>query len=138
MAPVEQRSSAAGGCGPIEIRLPADPLLVPTIRLAASGMASNARCTVDEIDDIKLAVSEVLLTLIEHASAHSLAIALQTSDREFAVTGRAATDHFDPDHPDLGLSRVVLAEVCSTHSIDHVDSELRIVATVRIERNRAD
>jgi anti-sigma regulatory factor (Ser/Thr protein kinase) len=139
MPPIEQQwTSTAGGSGPVDIRLPADPALVPAIRLTASGMSVNAKCTVDEIEDVKLAVSEVLLALIEHTSARSLTITLQAHDGEFCVTGRGSTDGYDPEHPDLGLSRVVLAEVCSAHSIDHVDSEMRIAATVRIERNDAN
>ena len=123
--------------GPLEIRLPADPELVSTMRMTASAMASAARCTVDEIDDIKLAVSEVLLALLEHGSARTLSLTFDVAGGRFTVAGKGATQVFDPDHPDLGLSRVVLGEVAPSHSIDHVDSELRIVAHVTIGRNDA-
>ncbi len=138
MSTAEQHwSTAAARSGPIEIRLPADADLVSAIRLTASGMASTAKCTLDEIDDIKLAVSEVLLALIEHGSARTLTLTLQVGDGEFAIVGRGATRSFDPDHPDLVLSKTVLAEVCSAHSIDLFDSEMRISATVRLRRTHA-
>lgn len=123
--------------GPVEIRLPADADLVSTMRLTASSMAAVARCTVDEIDDVKLAVSEVLLALLEHGSARTLTLTFAVAGDSFTVAGKAPTPVFDADHPDLGLSRVVLGEVASSHSIDHVDSELRIVAHVTIGRNDA-
>jgi hypothetical protein len=123
--------------GPVEIRLPADPDLVSTMRLTASAMASAARCNVDEIDDIKLAVSEVLLTLLEHGTARTLTLTFDVAGDRFTVSGRCPTQVFDPDHPDLGLSRVVLGEVAASHSLDHVDSELRIVAHITIGRDDA-
>ena len=107
------------------------------MRLAASGMAATARCTVDEIDDIKLAVSEVLLVLIEHAAATSLTLRLELRDSVLSIEGCAETSSADLDHPDLALSQTVLAEVSATNSIDLVDSELRIAATVRLDRTHA-
>lgn len=125
---------AARGRGPVEIRLPADADLVSAIRLLASSMAATARSTIDEIDDLKLAVSEVLLALIERGSSPTLAVTLELRDHTFEITGRAATRDFDPQHPDVQLSRVVLAEVCAHHSIDIIGDELRIAATVTLNR----
>lgn len=51
----------------IEIRIPADPRWVRSVRLAAAGVASGLRFSIDEIDDIKLAVSEACNNAILHA-----------------------------------------------------------------------
>jgi hypothetical protein len=101
----------------------------------ASGIASTVKCTIAEIDDVKLAVSEVLLALIEHGCGSSVTVSLEVSDSMFAIRGTTDTRAFDRSHPDLALCETVLAEVCADHSIDVIESELRIAASVRLSRN---
>jgi anti-sigma regulatory factor (Ser/Thr protein kinase) len=134
--PIElQWEPDARQCGPIEIRMPADPGLVSAIRLAASGLAAAGQCTIAAIDDVKLAVSEVLLALIEHGTGSTLSIEMEVVDSAFAITASTDTRAFDPSHPDLALCKTVLAEVCSDHSIELVGRELQIVANVDLCRN---
>ena len=122
-------------CGPVEMRVPADPGLVSAVRLTASGMAAAAKCTIAEIDDVKLAVSEVLLTLIEHGSGRTVSVSLELTDSTFNVCGATETQTFDRNHPDLALSQTVLAEVCVDHSIDVSGAELRITAEIHLTSN---
>lgn len=119
-----------GLIGPIEIRVPPDPSLSRVLRLAASGMASLAGFTVDEIEDIKIAVSEVLIALIEHGGGQSVEVRFAVDDQSFNVRGQTAVDRFDTEHPDLVLCRTVLSEVCASHGIDLVDSQAHIWAAV--------
>lgn len=116
--------------GPIEIRVPPDPSLSRVLRLAASGMASLAGFTVDEIEDIKIAVSEVLIALIEHGDGNSIDMQFAVDERSFKLRGRTAIDSFDLQHPDLVLCRTVLAEVCGSHTIDLIDQQAHIWAEV--------
>lgn len=120
----------SGAIGPIEIRVPPDPSLSRVLRLAASGMASLAGFTVDEIEDIKIAVSEVLIALIEHGDGNVIDMQFAVDDRSFKLRGRTAIDSFDLQHPDLILCRTVLAEVCGSHTIDLVDKQAHIWAEV--------
>ena len=122
-------------CGPVEMRIPADPRLVSAIRLTASGVASMAKSTISEIDDVKLAVSEVLLALIEHGSGRDVSVSLQLADSTFTICGTTETGPaFNREHPDLALCETVLAEVCNDHAIDVAGSELRISAGVHLSR----
>jgi len=130
-----RREPAVRRCGPVEMRLPADPDLVSAIRLTASGIAASAKCTIAEIADVKLAVSEVLLALIEHGSGRTVSVSLELADWTFAICGAIETASFDRDHPDLALCETVLAEVCADHSIDVIGSELRITAGVQLSRS---
>jgi hypothetical protein len=123
---------AARRRGPIEMRLPADPELVSAIRLAASAMAATGKCTVAEIDDVKLAISEALLALIEHGSGAQLSISMELADSRFTISASTETMTFDRSHPDLALCETVLAAVCSDHSIEIAGSELRIDADVSL------
>ena len=116
--------------GPVELRLPPDPTLSRVLRLAASGIAGMAGFTVDEIEDIKIAVSEVLLALIEHGGGKTIEIRFMVEDQSFSVRGQTAIEAFDADHPDLILCRTVLAGVCTQHGIELVDDRAQIWAAV--------
>jgi anti-sigma regulatory factor (Ser/Thr protein kinase) len=89
-----------------------------------------AGCTVDETEDIKIAVSEVLLALIEHGGGHPIDVEFAVDDQSFTVRGITDVDEFDEEHPDLILCRTVLAGVCSQHGIEHVDRQALIWAAV--------
>jgi hypothetical protein len=116
--------------GPVFLRLPPDPTLSRVLRLAASGIAGMAGFTVDEIEDIKIAVSEVLLALIEHGGGKSIEVQITVEDQSFIVRGQTAIEAFDTEHPDLILCRTVLAGVCTLHGIELVDNQALIWASV--------
>lgn len=116
--------------GPVEIRVPPDPSLSRVLRLAASGMASNAGFTVDEIEDIKIAVSEILIALIEHGDGQPVDVQFEVDSQSFKLRGRSIVEKFNIDHPDLILCRSVLAGVCSSHTIDLVENQAHIWAEV--------
>jgi anti-sigma regulatory factor (Ser/Thr protein kinase) len=124
------RSVAPAPIGPVEVRVPPDPSLSQVLRLAASGIASIAGFTVDEIEKIKVAVSEVLIALIEHGGGEPIDVRLEVDGRSFNVRARTSVAEFDPEHPDLLLSRTVLADVSDEHGIALVDSEALIWAAV--------
>jgi hypothetical protein len=119
--------------GPVAIRVPPEPLLARVLRLAASGVASLSGFTVDEIENIKVAVSEVLIALIEHGEGNPVDMTFAVEKSLFEVCGRTAVDSFDSSHPDLVLCRTVLADVCAEHQIDLIDGEVRIRAAVSHE-----
>lgn len=123
-----------GTMGPVLLRVPAEPTMSRVARLAASGLASLVGCSVDEIEDIKIAVSEVLIALVEHGTGGRIDLQFDHRDDDFVVTGRAAIDEFDLDHPDLRLCRTVLAGVCRHHDIDAHDGIAQITAVVALIR----
>jgi anti-sigma regulatory factor (Ser/Thr protein kinase) len=116
--------------GPVILRLPPEPTLSRVLRLAASGIAGLAGFTVDEIEDIKIAVSEVLLALIEHGGGQSIDVQFMVEDHSFTVRGQTAVESFDTEHPDLELCRTVLAGVTTQHGIDLIDDQAQIWAAV--------
>lgn len=116
--------------GPVELRLPAVPAMARVLRLAASGMADLAGFTIDAIEDVRIAVSEVMIALIEHGSGHEVEVQLLV-DGDFTVKGRTRTESFDVTHPDLALCRMVLADVCIHHEISFDSGWVEIVAVVR-------
>lgn len=129
MTDVQAASTALAG--PVEIRVPADPAMSRVLRLASSGVASLCGFSVDEIEEIKIAVSEVLIALIEHGAGHPVDVSFVVEPGSFTVLGATEVQEFDLDHPDLRLCRTVLAEVCTEHTIELIDEHARISAVLR-------
>lgn len=55
----------------VQMTFPAVPELVSTIRLSVSSMASRIAFNVEDIEDIKIAVSEACTNVIQHAYSES-------------------------------------------------------------------
>ncbi len=118
------------GIGPIELRLPPEPALSRVVRLAASGIASLHGMTVNRIEDIKVAVSEVLLALIEHGAGEPIGVQFNVDAESFTVRASTAAATLDLAHPDLLLCRQVLADVCSHQSVELVGTSIEIIAVI--------
>lgn len=116
--------------GPIELTLPADPALARIVRLTTGGLVAMADFTVDELEDAKIAVSEVLIALVEHGDGGTVHLELSLDADTFVIDGRTSATEFDLDDPDLLLCRTVLAGVCHSHEIEARDGVAHISATV--------
>jgi hypothetical protein len=117
--------------GPVELRLPPEAELARMLRLAGSGLASLDGFTVNEIEDIMVAVSEVFLALIEHGRGDPVAISMWVADHAFNVRGSTPVDQLDLHHPDLVLARTVLSLVADEHHLDLLDHQAEIWASVK-------
>jgi serine/threonine-protein kinase RsbW len=73
----------------IELRIPADPAYVRIARLAAGDMGGRVGFSMDELDDVRLAIDEVCATLIG-AGGPLLELRLQAHDRSLIIEGRMA------------------------------------------------
>ena len=70
----------------VELCIPADPAYVRIARLAAGDMAGRAGFSVDELDDVRLAVDEVCATLMG-AGGRTLELRMQTRGRCLVIDG---------------------------------------------------
>ncbi|MFN2518367.1 MAG: ATP-binding protein [Jatrophihabitantaceae bacterium] len=59
----------------VEVRVPADVVYVSTVRMTAAGLAARCELTVDDIEDLRLAVDEACALLLPHASPGSTLVA---------------------------------------------------------------
>jgi len=71
----------------IEFRIPPDPAYVRIARLAAGDMGGRVGFSIDELDDVRLAVDEVCAILIG-AGGPVLEIRMQARDRTLIMEGR--------------------------------------------------
>jgi anti-sigma regulatory factor (Ser/Thr protein kinase) len=115
MTDVQPPSTAVSG--PVQLRLPADPAMSRVLRLAASGLASLHGFSIDELEDLKIAVSEVLIVLVEHGGGLPIDVEIHVDSHSFRIDASTEVPRFDADHPDLQLCRTVLASVCAEHDI---------------------
>jgi hypothetical protein len=116
--------------GPVRLTMPPEASLLRVARLAASALASLVNCTIDEIEDVKIAVSETMIALIDQGAGHQLELEFHALADSFTVIGRTAVRQFDLNHPDLALCRMVLTEVCTELHIRFDSDSAEISATI--------
>ena len=117
--------------GPVRVELPPVAAMSRVARLTATGVASMAGFTIEEIDDINVIVSEVMVALVEHGAHDVIAVTFEVVDGCFTVRGATDLANFDLDHPDLALCRIVLAAVSTDHGIEHNGARAEIWATLQ-------
>ena len=101
----------------IEISVPADAAHSSTLRVVVASIGADAGFTVDEIDDLKLAVSEVFGLLTEHSGAPSPRVQARCSTRGSAITialTRDGVGHLELDP----LATAILTSVVDRHELD--------------------
>jgi serine/threonine-protein kinase RsbW len=77
----------------VDLRVPADPAYLAVIRTATAGLAARLDLTLDEIEDLRIAVDEACALLLEHqthagAELHA-AFTLHAQTLEVVVSGPA-------------------------------------------------
>jgi serine/threonine-protein kinase RsbW len=72
----------------VEFRIPPDPAYVRIARLAAGDMGGRVGFSIDELDDVRLAVDEMCAVLIG-TGASVIDVRMQARERTLIVEGRA-------------------------------------------------
>lgn len=88
----------------VEIVLPSRPEFLLLARLATSGVGLRAELTVDDIDDLKVAVAEACTNVINHAfdedvepADRSIRVAMTAGKGEMTVEVEDEGQGFDPE-----------------------------------------
>ena len=107
----------------ISVSIPASPVYIQVVRLIASGLATRLKFTIDEIEDLKIAVDELcayltgsqgrdgILDLSFNVSEDSLEI---LGSGRFAPGERARTELTE-------FSRMILETVADSANLDQKD-----------------
>lgn len=129
--PSDQPVTAKDG-EPVRVTLvvPADPAMARVARLTASALAASAGLTVDAVDDVKIAVSEMLALLVGRGGAAPVTLVFASSPGELSIDVSSRTPPFVGDDQELELTNLVLDAVTASHQTSHDGDAGRIVATV--------
>lgn len=103
--------------GPVTLTLPPVAAMVRVGRLTASSIASLADMSIDDIDDIKIAVSEMITLLIQSGSRATITLRFETTDEQFSVEASTPSGASDLGRNDLALATAVLEAVADEHQI---------------------
>lgn len=119
----------------VDIRVPADPLYVATLRLAATSLGARCDLTVDDIDDLGLAVDEACALVLPHADLGSpLTAHFRLQPGRLEVTASVTAPSSSAASPDRsGFAWSVLSALASEVEVTGEGNELSITVTKRRE-----
>jgi serine/threonine-protein kinase RsbW len=122
----------------IEVSVPADPVYIRVVRLAASGVASLVGLDVEKIEDVKIAVDEMCSTLIEVGTGTPLRVRFAPpvdGTSVFRVEVEAGVDlDAGRDEHRFALSRTILGAIADHHELVVTDDGTgRYSMTMRVE-----
>ena len=113
----------------VEISVPADGAFVSVLRSVTAGLASRCDLTLDEIEDLRIAVDEACALLLPHAlPGTSIMVRFTLARGSLAIHAAVpASEGADPDQNSFAWT--VLDALASTVSVAHDGSELAISLT---------
>lgn len=113
----------------VVIQIPADVAYVSTLRLTAASLAARCDLTIDDIEDLRLAVDEACALLLPHAGDGATLEArfVLSAGRLLVDTSIATDDTAEPDRS--GFAWTVLGALASTVDVHQNDGRLTISVT---------
>jgi serine/threonine-protein kinase RsbW len=117
----------------VEMSVPADVAYVSTLRLTAAGLAARCDLTIDEIEDLRLAVDEACSLLLPHArQGTALQARFALAHGRLEVAARVSSDdgaQLDRD----GFAWTVLGALASSVDVSSAGGAVVITLTKRRE-----
>jgi serine/threonine-protein kinase RsbW len=117
----------------VEVRTPADVVYVSTLRLTAASLAARCDLTIDDIEDLRLAVDEACALLLPHATADATLTArfVLHAGRLEVETAVATAEAAEPDRS--GFAWTVLGALASHVAVRSEGGQLVIAVTKQRE-----
>jgi serine/threonine-protein kinase RsbW len=117
----------------VEVRVPADVAYVSTLRLTAAGLAARCDLTIDEIEDLRLAVDEacaLLLPLAAHGGTLEARFVVAPGHLEVSASVLSAGDG---ELDRQGFAWTVLGALATSVEVGRDGSKVVITLTKRRE-----
>ena len=113
-----------------EVRLPAETAYVAVLRMAASGIAARLDFTLDDVDDLKMAVSEACAMVLASATPGGNMYA-EFFLGENRIEVRVSADALNADPPDPGsFAWQVLAATAAQVSAEASHERVTVCLTI--------
>ena len=114
----------------VRLSLPATPAYVRIVRLAASGIATNLGFDVDELDDLRVAVGELVNLTLEVCEPETLDVVFTIAGSEFQIEGSAPAAAGRTVELDI-LTRQILDAFLDTYTVEIADDRVCFTCTLR-------
>ena len=114
----------------VRLSLPASPDYVRIVRLAASGIATNLGFDVDELDDLRVAVGELVNLTLEVCKPETLEVLFTVDGSELRIQGTAPAADGRVIQLD-SLTRQILDAFLDGYSIEIVDENVCFDCSLR-------
>jgi serine/threonine-protein kinase RsbW len=107
----------------VTIKIPASPAYIGVVRLVAAGLATRLRFTIDEIEDLKIAVDELSAYLTgSQGREGDLQLTFTISDSSIEIRGEGLLTPGQKVRTELtDFSRMILDTVVDTASLEQSD-----------------
>jgi len=107
----------------VTIRIPASPAYIGVVRLVAAGLATRLSFTIDEIEDLKIAVDELSAYLTgSQGREGDLQIAFTITDDRLEIRGEGQLSPGQKVRTELtDFSRMILDTVVDTATLQQAD-----------------
>jgi len=118
------------GRADVELRLPADSAYASVLRTATAGLAARLDFTIDDIEDLRIAVGEANAMVLEHADPGTdLVASFVLAPGELTVT--VSVSSASPPVPDLdSFAWQVLTTLATSADIESADGRFAVTMTM--------
>jgi serine/threonine-protein kinase RsbW len=115
----------------VELRLPADGAYVSVLRTTTAGLAARLDFTIDDIEDLRIAVGEACAMVLPEADpGTSLEARFHLAPTELTVSvGVVASTAATPDYDSFAWQ--VLTTLASNAVVDSADGRFTVTMTMR-------
>ena len=107
----------------VTIKIPASPAYIGVVRLVAAGLATRLRFTIDEIEDLKIAVDELSAYLTgSQGRDGEIEIAFSIDESRISIRGEGQLAPGQKVRTELtDFSRMILDTVVDTATLEQLD-----------------
>jgi len=111
----------------VMVRIPPNPEHLALLRTAVAGFAARDHFTLDQVDDLRLAVEEGAVQLLKHVAGEGLTLTVTRTDPGIEVRLSADVDSDQPVIDEESFSWVILRALADDVSIEMQQGHAAIV-----------
>jgi serine/threonine-protein kinase RsbW len=125
--------STASGRAHVELRLPADSAFVSVLRTTSAGLAARLDFTLDDVEDLRMAVGEACAIVLSGTSGGDLTAQFWFGERALTVRVSAPVEgasESEPLAPEDDFGWQVLSALASDAQLERTEGTLAVTMTV--------